>query len=59
MATRTYANRHTYTHVLQCSPASVGLAQTPPNYTHSQPSHCKHKHQTIIVFCLREQIEKL
>ena len=27
----TYVSRHTYTHVLQCSPASVGLAQACPN----------------------------
>ena len=26
------ANKPTYTHVLQCSPASVGLAQARPNY---------------------------
>ena len=29
---RTYADRQTYTRVLQCSHASVGLAQARPNY---------------------------
>jgi len=28
---RTQTDRHTYTHVLQCSHASVGLAQARPN----------------------------
>ena len=32
MASRTYADRQTYTRVLQCSHASVGLAQARPNY---------------------------
>ena len=31
MASRTYADRQTYTRVLQCSHASVGLAQARPN----------------------------
>ena len=33
---RTYADRQTYTRVLQCSHASVGLAQARPNYTYKQ-----------------------
>ena len=33
MASRTYADRQTYTRVLQCSHASVGLAQARPNYS--------------------------
>ena len=35
MATHTQTDRHTYTRVLQCSPASVGLAQARPNYLFS------------------------
>ena len=31
MASRMYADRHTYTRVLQCSYTSVGLAQSRPN----------------------------
>ena len=31
-----YADRHTYTRVLQYSHASVGLAQACPNYSNSQ-----------------------
>ena len=33
MATRTQTDRHTYICVLQCSPASVGLAQARPKNT--------------------------
>ena len=32
MATSKQTYIHTYTRVLQCSPASVGLAQARPNY---------------------------
>ena len=35
MASRTYADRQTYTRVLQCSHASVGLAQARPNKKHT------------------------
>ena len=35
-----HANRRTYTHVLQCSHASVGLAQARPKYIRNRHTTC-------------------
>ena len=39
-----YGCKQTYTRVLQCSPASVGLAQARPNYVISSESRARVAH---------------